>query len=398
MPASDTDAARGRYLKRLIATSAAALAIEAALYSSVAPLLPHYVDELGLSKSQAGLLTGSYTVGMVAGSIGAGVLVACFGARRTVFSGFTLLGLTTLLFGVLQAYEPLTVARLAQGIASGLIWVGMITWLILAAPEKIRGQALGSAMGAALFGTLFGPLIGTVAVAIGAAVTFGVVAAAAIVTGFWILRLEPPPVGVATAISWRAAFSDRAFVVIALVALFPGLVAGLVNVLIPLRIDHVGGTSAAVGATFLCAGVVTAIMSPIVGARADRVGERAVMVGGLLLAAVTLVVLSAVQSWLAIAATTVVVTGFAISACGVPGMSLTSRVGAAAGLAPGAVAAVMNISFAGGETVGAVASAAGAEATSDAVPLLFMGALALTLVLVLQFWARRYPDLASRAG
>ena len=51
-------------MRRLVILVSAIVLLDTAFYSAVAPLLPHYVDELDLSKSAAGILTGSFACAM----------------------------------------------------------------------------------------------------------------------------------------------------------------------------------------------------------------------------------------------------------------------------------------------------------------------------------------------
>ena len=53
--------------------------VDTMFYAALTPLLPHYAQELGLSKAGAGLIAGAYAVGALAGGIPAAVLASRFG-------------------------------------------------------------------------------------------------------------------------------------------------------------------------------------------------------------------------------------------------------------------------------------------------------------------------------
>ena len=56
-------------VRRLLGFISIALIIETAVYSTIAPLLPGLKDQYDLSKSAAGLLSGSYAIGTLATSV-----------------------------------------------------------------------------------------------------------------------------------------------------------------------------------------------------------------------------------------------------------------------------------------------------------------------------------------
>ena len=81
-------------MRRLFLLVAAVVLVDTMFFAAVAPLLPHYTDELGLSKSAAGVLAAAYPAGTFVG-LAAGRLVAAarFGVKPTLLAGLTLLAL-----------------------------------------------------------------------------------------------------------------------------------------------------------------------------------------------------------------------------------------------------------------------------------------------------------------
>jgi len=55
-------------VRRLLILVSAIVLVESMFFAVLAPLLPHYVDELGLSKTEAGILSGIYAFGGLAGA------------------------------------------------------------------------------------------------------------------------------------------------------------------------------------------------------------------------------------------------------------------------------------------------------------------------------------------
>ena len=77
--------------------------------------------------------------------------------------GLLLLGVASLVFGLVDQILLLDAARFIQGVAGALIWSGALTWLITAAPAEQRGSVIGTALGTAVAGALLGPALGALA-------------------------------------------------------------------------------------------------------------------------------------------------------------------------------------------------------------------------------------------
>lgn len=360
----------------LIRPAAVAIILEASLYSAVAPLLPHFRDELGLSTSAAGILTGAYAAGSVAGALAGGTAAARWGPRPTITAGFGLLSAGVLVFGLSSTIALLDVARAVQGFGSGLVWSGLIAWLLAVAPADRRGRALGGAMGAGIFGTLFGPALGTAAVATSQALVFCVVAAACVPLAFWVLRLPAPPLRAQRTTGWRSVLTSRSLVRVIAISLLPGAILGTFSALIPLMLSDGGFGSSAVGAAFLISAGLAAAMSPLAGWVSDRRGRIPVIVGGLALTVPGLAAIGLIDAPFAVAALMVATFGLGVTVFSIPLSALLSEIAHVAGVSAGIVAALLNLTFAVGETLGAPVSAIAADVLGGAVPFLVLAGIA----------------------
>ncbi len=74
-------------MRRLLILASAMVFLDVAFFAAIAPLLPDYVDDLGLSKAQAGILSASYAAGTLVASLPAGFVASRVGPRRTVIAG-----------------------------------------------------------------------------------------------------------------------------------------------------------------------------------------------------------------------------------------------------------------------------------------------------------------------
>src|SRR3954469_1491133 len=139
-------------MRKLVLLASAMVFLEVAFYSAIAPLLPDYVDDLGLGKTAAGILTSAYAAGTLIGALPAGYIASRIGPRRTVIAGLLLLGCSSFVFGLVHHIALLDAARFVQGWAGSLIWSGALVWLINATPEENRGAIIGTALGTAVAG------------------------------------------------------------------------------------------------------------------------------------------------------------------------------------------------------------------------------------------------------
>ena len=104
-------------MRRLLVLASAMVFFDVVFFSAIAPLLPDYVSELGLSKAQAGVLSASYAAGTLAFALPAGLLAARVGPRRTVIGGLLLLGSPASSSASPASFVLLDAARFVQGVA-----------------------------------------------------------------------------------------------------------------------------------------------------------------------------------------------------------------------------------------------------------------------------------------
>src|SRR5215467_12360989 len=108
--------------RALVAYVRALLAIDLALSTAIAPLLPHYTHMAGLSKSAAGILMAAYPLGSIAGALPGGLLTARLGSRAAVLLGLAVTAAASLALGWSSAAALLAAARFVQGAAGACVW------------------------------------------------------------------------------------------------------------------------------------------------------------------------------------------------------------------------------------------------------------------------------------
>lgn len=354
-------------MRRLVLLASVIVFVDTVFFATVAPLLPHYVHELHLSKSEAGVLAGSYAAGTLLGALPGGWLAVRVGVKPTVLVGLALLSASSVAFGFAHHVVLLDGARFVQGLGGACTWSGALAWLIGAAPPDRRGELIGTALGAAIAGELLGPAVGALADAVGTEPVFGAVPAVGAAIAVWVLRTPVrQPAALAGAGTLAALGRGRVRTGMWLVAL-PALCFGVMTVLVPLRMGHLGAGSAAVAATFVAAGAMEMLVSPAVGRLSDRRGRLLPIRVGLVLSTPLLLVLAWPRNAVLLAVLVVLCSG-ALGTFWAPAMALLSDAAADAGLGQGVAFALTNLAWASGHTVGSGGSGALAAALADAAP------------------------------
>ncbi len=364
-------------MRRLLILASTMVFFDVAFYAAIAPLLPDYAAEFGLSKAQAGILAASYAAGTLLASLPAGLVATWAGPRRTVIGGLLLLGCSSLVFGLAHEIVLLDAARFAQGIAGALIWSGALTWLITTAPPERRGSIIGTALGTAVAGALVGPILGAVAAEVGTAAVFsGVLVIAVVLAGFAARLPEAGPPErqplreVGATILTRPILTATAFVAV------PSMMFGAVEVLVPLRIDELGGGHAAIAGGFVVGAALEAGLAPIVGRYSDRVGRRIPFVIGIGICACAMVGIAAAQALGPILGA-LILGSLGAGICFAPALTTLSETADLSGLHQGFAAGLSNMAWAAGQTAGALTGGGVASAAGYAVPSLAIAALLL---------------------
>lgn len=365
-------------MRRLLIFASTMVFFDVAFYAAIAPLLPEYVAEFGLSKAEAGVLASAYAAGTLLASLPAGVVASRVGPRRTVIIGLLLLGVSSVVFGFAGRIWLLDAARLVQGASGALIWGGALTWLITSSPSERRGSLIGTALGTAVAGALIGPAIGAVAAEVGTGAVFGAVLV--ISTALAAIAARLPEAGpperqplreVAETILTRPILTATAFVAV------PSVMFGAVEVLVPLRIHEFGGSHVAIAAGFIVGATLEGILAPAAGHYSDRVGRRLPFVIGISICALAMVGIAAATALGPVLAA-LIVGSLGAGICFAPALTTLSETAESSRLHQGYASGLSNMAWAAGQAVGALAGGGLAGAAGYAVPSLAIALLLLS--------------------
>ena len=261
-----------RELRWLLALTGAVVFLDTLFFSAIAPLLPHYARDLGLSKASAGILAGAYPAGTLLAAVPAIWVASKIGVKGALLTGLGLLAASSVAFGLGESVIVLDVSRFVQGAGGALCWSGALAWLVASAPPDRRGELIGESIGLAVAGSLLGPALGTAAVEFGDVLVFSLVALAALGLAAWAATM-PGHATAATLPSRAVLFAglrDRSVRAAGWLNTLYGLAFGGMSVLVPLRMADLGSSGVVIGVTFAVAALGEMVASPLAGRLADR--------------------------------------------------------------------------------------------------------------------------------
>ncbi len=378
---------------------AAVVLVDTMFFAAVAPLLPHYSDELDLSKTGAGVLTAAYPAGTFVGALPAGWLAIRWGVKPTLLTGLAMLGFSSLAFAFAEHIVLLDSARFLQGVGGACMWAAGMAWLVSVAPPDRRGELIGAALSAAIVGVLLGPVLGGAATVLSPEAVFSGVSvfAAALAVWAWTMpAVEPEP---SPGIRAMLRALGRPAVLLGFwLFTIPALYAGVLEVLVPLRMDDLGAAGTAIGAVFLVAAAVEAVISPFAGRFSDRAGRLAPIRLGLVAAAVMAVIMP-LPGTAVLVGVAVVAAIASLAVFWAPAMAMLSDAAEEAGLDQALAFSISNLAWAAGHVLGAGVGGSVADVTTDAVPYAALAvACAVTLTGLTAMGRRRAAALCEPAA
>jgi MFS family permease len=294
-------------LPREVAVLSAVAFSVAVGFGVVAPAIPLFARQFGVSKAAAGAVISAFAFMRLISALGSGRLVDRVGERVVLATGIGIVAVSSALAGLAQTYTQLVLLRGVGGIGSAMFTVSAISLLLRVVDASSRGRATGMWQAGFLLGAIAGPALGGVLTAISVRAPFFVYAgtlAAAGTIGMLFLTHTP--------LHEREVTSDARVARTTLpqalrvsgyrAALVTNLgtgwaVFGVRSSLIPLFVKESLGESATwtgIG-FFVSAAAQGALLLPA-GRWADTVGRRPAMICGASVATASLLLLTFFES------------------------------------------------------------------------------------------------------
>ena len=129
-------------------------------YGVVAPAIPQYALEFGVSNLAASAIVSAFALMRLVGAPFAGLLVGKLGERRTYTAGILIVALSTGACALAVNYPQLILLRAAGGIGSAMFTVAATALLIKVSPPDARGRVASINSAGFLSGALLGPVFG----------------------------------------------------------------------------------------------------------------------------------------------------------------------------------------------------------------------------------------------
>jgi MFS family permease len=126
----------------------------------VAPILPLYALEFGVSYTAAGALITGFAVARLAFSVIGGVAGDRWGARRVTVAGTALLAVSSVTAALAPNYGVLLGSRFIEGVGSAIFATTAFQYLLQVTPRDRLGRATAAFQTGLLVGVAIGPFAG----------------------------------------------------------------------------------------------------------------------------------------------------------------------------------------------------------------------------------------------
>jgi MFS family permease len=273
-------------------------------FGIVAPVIPAFARQFGVSVAAAASVISVFALMRVIGALPAGRLVDRFCEPGVMAAGIAVVAVSSVLAGFSQSFVELLVLRGSGGVGSAMFSISAQALLLGTVPGSHRGRASGLFSGGFLLGGISGPAVGGLVAAWSLRAPFfiyGFLLVVPAVLAAVMLRRVPgrpqeavrrPPARLLATLgeavrsrTWRAAASAN---------LADGFAAlGMRGALVPLFVREVLHRSALwTGIGFLLFAMLNGVALIPGGRVADNLGRRPVVVTGCLVSAAGMVMLA----------------------------------------------------------------------------------------------------------
>ncbi|HEX6520440.1 MAG TPA: MFS transporter [Streptosporangiaceae bacterium] len=129
-------------------------------YGIVAPAIPAFARQFGVSVAAAASVISAFALMRVVGALPAGRLVERFGEPAVMATGIAVVAVSSVLAGFSRSFTQLLVLRGVGGLGSAMFSVSGQSLLLASVPSGLRGRASGLYSGGFLLGGISGPAVG----------------------------------------------------------------------------------------------------------------------------------------------------------------------------------------------------------------------------------------------
>jgi len=272
-------------------------------YGIVAPGIPPFARQFGVSTAAAASVISAFALMRIAGALPSGRLVDRFGEHWTMAAGIAIVAVSSTLAGFSASFVQLIVLRGIGGLGSAMFSVSGQTLLLRSVPSGLRGRASGLYTGGFLLGGISGPAVGGLVAAWSPRAPFFIYGAMLAIPACIAAMMLHDGARRSTRGMHRGqrplaeiarALRSRAYRAAAAANLADGFaVMGVRSAIVPLFVRDILHESATwTGIGFLVVAALNAGTLLPGGRAADSLGRRPVIIGGCLASAGSMVMLA----------------------------------------------------------------------------------------------------------
>jgi MFS family permease len=272
-------------------------------FGIVAPAIPAFARQFGVSVAAAASVISVFALMRVVGALPAGRLVDRFGEPGVMAAGIAVVAVSSVLAGFSRTFVALMVLRGSGGVGSAMFSISAQALLLGSVPGGQRGRASGLFSGGFLLGGISGPAVGGLIAAWSLRAPFfiygGLLVVPAVIAAVVLRRAPRRPVAddpqpVRSLAALGRAVRSRAYRAAASANLADGFAAlGVRGALVPLFVRDVLHRSAVwTGIGFLLFAALNGAALLPGGRVADTLGRRPVIIAGCAISAGGMVMLA----------------------------------------------------------------------------------------------------------
>ncbi|MEM8779631.1 MAG: MFS transporter, partial [Cyanobacteria bacterium P01_G01_bin.49] len=128
--------------------------------TTLLPILPIYIADLGGTKAQVGLVMGSFAIGLLVSRTGLGYLADTRSRKLILRIGTLVAGIAPLGYLALPSVFPLMAVRAVHGVSVAAFTTGYSALVVDLSPPKQRGELIGYMSLVTPIGMGIGPALG----------------------------------------------------------------------------------------------------------------------------------------------------------------------------------------------------------------------------------------------
>jgi MFS family permease len=290
------------WTRNFIAVSTSNFFLFMSFYFLLVTLPVYVVNDLGASKSSAGLLTTTFLLAAIIIRPFSGKLIEKYGGRIILITSLLLFLSTTLLYFFSHSVSQLLIVRLIHGVSFGMATTAAGSIVADIIPEKRRGEGMGYFILSSALAMVIGPYLGLTSMQSGGIAVMLIIALGAsfggLVAGFSLTKTKEligvEPSKEKTKFTTGSLFEKTALPIAITGAFFAIVYSSIISFISVYASEvHLGHVASFFFVVYAC---VLLVSRPFTGRWFDQFGANIIVFPGIVLFAIGMFVLSQANS------------------------------------------------------------------------------------------------------